>query len=162
MVSKLQLFKTGLKKFLALTHGFYNWNFNHNGQDKNVPSQIKPIYATNLIRFDYGRDKKMIKITNWCDNINLFLFKIIILFRILIFLGFKYGQDQNAVVLSTFMIPTPNFFFFWIDCRKSVKLAPNHDDLMFWSWHMFKVKFQPSPLSPQLKAFTIQPKDMIL
>ncbi len=68
MVPKVQLFKTGLKTFLALTHDFYNWNFNHNGQDKNVPTQIKPIYyAKNLIKFVWLRRLKMImeEITRW-------------------------------------------------------------------------------------------------
>lgn len=68
MVRKLQLFKTGLKKFVALTHDFYNWNFNHNGQEKNVSTQIKPIYyAKKLIKFVWLRRLKMImeEITRW-------------------------------------------------------------------------------------------------
>jgi hypothetical protein len=56
------------KKFLAFTHDFYNWKFNHNGQDKNVPSQIKPIYyAKKLIKFVWLRRSKMTmeEITRW-------------------------------------------------------------------------------------------------
>jgi hypothetical protein len=66
--SKTTTFQNWPKKFLALTHDFYNWNFNHNGQDKNLTIQIKPIYyAKNLIKFVWLRRLKMImeEITRW-------------------------------------------------------------------------------------------------